>query len=283
MLKRSSSQRSRGHSVTNDLDQGQAHALLDTISILSDDLQELKEERARLRHERLQFQKLHNGMEEMLRSWSSHDRENQHAGQDPNRNAENTRSKNGDPTSHAGGYNDNRNRSHSVLDAKESLVRYNNAWEDLNEKSTTSGLTSTTTVPWPVDGIQANNLGREAQCYSGQLPREIRNVPFQLCRWNAFSFFVRAFGLRPCYCFREGPGSPPRFNEPFFYITAGESGPKQRVLMLKAQLSKEKLRWHSDRLKKRGVFERFSEEEKEYAKAVWSAVMDASKACEPFI
>ncbi|KAM5433045.1 hypothetical protein MferCBS31731_007269 [Microsporum ferrugineum] len=165
-----------------------------------------------------------------------------------------------------------------------SIDDYNNAWKSVSDSKDAPG--ARVVIPWPTSSLQASPLSQHPQSQSGflrpsHLPKEIRENIFQLRKWNAFSFFVQAFGLYPLYMQIDGAGGqiegPEEPREAILFDIRVQGASRERLAALKAQLVQEKLRWHPDRLKRLSIG--FRGEEEETAKAVLSAVLASSQAC----
>ncbi|KAK2762866.1 hypothetical protein FQN54_001041 [Arachnomyces sp. PD_36] len=296
-------------------------------------IQELKRERALLRRERQSFHQLNSQFRSLLCSLKTelsqrcgvgcrcragkrkgNNVEDEHGGcgrtSDRPRNrqcvhGDNTRrgdaSVGGIPPNWTGGDYDN-----------SALYRYNAAWDALrtvdNEALLDSG--ERLEIPWPTVDLKYTSLidlySYKSHHYNRNhhaLPPEIMHDPFQLQKWNAFCFFVEAFGFRAYYAFEPVTGSPlsstnyngrkgynPNDDRTILIFNIDVVSPpmsRQRggLGALKAQMQKEKLRWHPDRwrLSMGGAAGMLADEKVDSAKAVWDAVVDISQACEIYL
>ncbi|KAL2011955.1 hypothetical protein VTN00DRAFT_4673 [Thermoascus crustaceus] len=117
------------------------------------------------------------------------------------------------------------------------------------------------------------------------LPPEIAEDPFQLQKWNVFCFFDCAFGLAPHYDDRTGTDFHIIINR--FQLDGTRSIADEELIQnleaLNAQLRLEKRMWHPDRRRTAAGFDlnvNDGGERGEAAKAVWGAILEASRACE---
>ncbi|EFQ99019.1 hypothetical protein MGYG_08959 [Nannizzia gypsea CBS 118893] len=166
-----------------------------------------------------------------------------------------------------------------------SIEDYNTAWKAISESKDISN-DQHSVIPWPTSSLRASLLSRHQQQRRGitnhrRLPKEISEDIFQLRKWNAFCFFVQAFGLYPTYIhadgIRRGMSAPEEPREGIVFDIRIQGASRAKLNALKAQMVQDKLRWHPDRLKRHAGG--FTGDEEEAAKAVLSAVLDSSKAC----
>lgn len=233
-------------------------------------LKGLKKERMELQRERMVLQELNSGIEEIL----------QYCRHDARRGTPQPRSSDGrrlhkDRPGRAGCRGHNFPPSYE--DVRLALDRYNSAWLEVPPRSFPE--TGEATLPWPSYSLQANELAQVPPLNRRRprLPQEITEDIFQLRKWNTFCFFTQACGLRPHYRLVNVEDSDDRTALRLEVKTRGAS--RVKLEALKSQLVREKLRWHPDRLRRMGIGS-LSEQEEEAAKAVWGAVIDASRACE---
>ncbi|KAK2882366.1 hypothetical protein FQN49_000421 [Arthroderma sp. PD_2] len=254
---------------------GEDRPLYKTVKTLLDDVEELKLNMQRDRH---QFLRLCGEVDEMVQQLRNQSQRPWRYGFG----------------GHGMPYQVNREYTHpesrssadnTPLKTTKPIEEYNATWKAVFETKERPG--SRLTIPWPTTSLQVNMLSqRPQQSRRGfqrrsHLPKQISDDIFQLRKWNAFSFFVKAFGLHPKYMLVDSSRmdveahEEPREGMVFDIRAQGAS--RGKLNALKAQLVQEKLRWHPDRMKRLSVG--FSAEEEEAAKAVLSAVLDSSKAC----
>ncbi|KAL1955346.1 hypothetical protein VTO42DRAFT_8628 [Malbranchea cinnamomea] len=268
------------------------------FDILKTYLRRLEKERAKMKRERLHFQRLNSGLQDLLRSWEGVGRTHEPA---PH-TAEGVcaanwyeRSPQFDcPLSAATDpgpgfpYGDVPPTSHFTEsgDAVTSIDRYNQAWTEAKDISA-SGSNSLAVVPWPTPTLKAEDLSRDEgvpfhlsfEHSPRSLPPEISNDLYHLRKWNAFNFYLKPFGLKPFLKLDVQHDDDVEGGTSFIFDIEPNGATREKLDKLKAQLIQEKLRWHPDRLKRMRLA-RFSELQNECAKAVWGAVVDASKALE---
>jgi hypothetical protein len=266
-------------------------------------LHELKRERAKMKSERLQFQKLKSGLEDLLSTW---------------RETEGRTFSSAPPTA-AGGHFDHSYRQSPFPDCPLSaatdpgpgylneqpssafesrfqpagtggyteMERYNQAWQDTKARSAPNAV-SAAPIPWPTRTLRVGDLSRNEgipfHLLARQLPKQITDDPFQLRKWNAFVFFLAAFDLNATYRLEDQDSDfPNEFNDPATTVLVFDidirDASRSNLDRLKTQLIQEKLRWHPDRMDRMRLAMN-SELESESAKSVWDAVVDASRACE---
>ncbi|KAF3480338.1 uncharacterized protein GIQ15_05685 [Arthroderma uncinatum] len=265
--------------------------LYETVKSLRADVEELK---LKMRRERLRFERLGSGVEEMLqylrneehRNWQYRDRRNDSHEQEQ---AFHSFGRYGRPHRQAyRGYTDRDPSSNTGTippKAAKSIGEYNAAWKVVYENKDTAG--NRPVIPWPTANLQVNALThhprqpRRGLSRHSRLPKQISEDIFQLRTWNAFSFFVQAFGLHPRYTHvgssRSDSVAAEDVRDVMVFDIRVQGASREKLNALKTQLVQEKLRWHPDRLKRLNMY--FNMEEEEAAKAVLSAVLECSKAC----
>lgn len=272
----------------------------ETFDVLQEYLRQFKRERAKIRRERHQFQKLKTGLEDLLQTWggpegivyesgpytadgrcftgayprSPHPECPLSAATDPGPSFHNGERSPG--FGHAGD-----NNSFAGID------RYNEAWNAAKTISASDDDMSGR-IPWPTKTLRVEDLSRNEgppvhlrlQHLGRRLPSEISDDLFLLRKWNAFNFFLTCFALRATYTLDE-PGVFHEGSEDGTSMVFGienRDASKTQLEKLKSQLIEEKLRWHPD-ARNRLRLGNFSELEAESAKSVFCAVLDASRAC----
>lgn len=275
--------------------QSEHNPFLESARSLRQCLKGLKRERMELQRERIMLQELNSGIEEILQYCRNEERMNR--GQPGSSNGNRFHNKN---RPHRGGYGEqqcNGNGAHAAGSggvfgdttagsfhhppnsehANLALDRYNSAWLEVLE--TACPTTGTVTLPWPSHSLQASELSLTTPLTYQRIriPQAIAEDIYQLRKWNAFNFFTQACGLRSSYRLENVEDSIDRTALRLEIQIRGAS--RMKLEALKSQLVREKLRWHPDRLRRMQIGN-LSEEEEETTKAVWGAVIEASRACE---
>lgn len=275
----------------HDSDESQSLDLLKTY------LRKLKKERVKMKRERLEFQRLNTGLQDLLRSWETTDRPMHESV----------------PHTAEGAYFANRHQRSPQFDCPLSAAtdpgpvfsygepptpgfatredagfaidRYNQAWTDAKDSSECDNRPIA--VPWPTKTLKAGDLSRDEgqpihlyfEYSTRSLPSEITDDAYHLRKWNAFNFFLASFGLKARYQIDDQHDDDAEDGASLVFDIEPRGASKAKLDKLKSQLLQEKLRWHPDRMKRMRLA-RFSELDAENAKAVWGAIVDASKAYE---
>lgn len=295
-----------GYPKTEDSNiKGPRHADMDTIRELS---RELKEEATNVKHERRSFQRLNQELKTILKKLESG---LPHATEQP------------PPSDHFNGSrsrpHDNanvppqltRNHNHSDVNVRmyslhavdAAFQQYDIAWRSIfsfreNAERVVENLAAghARAIPWPSPDLRISSLSKVIIWFSDDppsrdrthhhLPLEITENSFNLQKWNAFCFFVYAFDMDPYY----GDGSSLDFRIDARRTRTGFVVPHliaaERLMMLRAQLLQERLKWHPDNLRlgiNRGheIFDgRGDDRISSAVKAVWGAITQALNACE---
>ena len=248
-----------------------------------------------MKRERLEFQRLNVGLQDLLRSWDAAERPTYerapHTAEGVYFSTSSQRGPQFDvplsaATDPGPGFSYEEPPTPGFLtheDTSPCIDEYNKAWKDAKEASDANSPVST---PWPTKTLGVSDLSRNEgqplhlyfEYSSRSLPSEISDDPYHLRKWNAFNFFLESFGLKARYDIDDQPEDADDGSSLKFDIeTRGAS--KAKLDKLKSQLLQEKLRWHPDRMKRMRLA-KFSELEVESAKSVWGAIVDASKAYE---
>ena len=267
----------------------------ETLDVLKKYLRKLKKERVKMKKERREFQRLNVGLQDLLRSWDNAERPAYERAPHTAEGAYFSRYYQDSPqfdvplsaaTDPGPGFSYEKPptpgfpmREHHTP----CIDGYNKAWKDAKEASEAN---SPVVIPWPTRTLRVSDLSRNegqplhlySEYATRSLPSEISDDPYHLRKWNAFNFFLESFGLKARYEIDDqtddgDDGSSLKF------VIEPKGASKGKLDKLKSQLLQEKLRWHPDRMKRMRLA-RFSELEAESAKAVWGAIVDASKAYE---
>ncbi|EGE03436.1 hypothetical protein TEQG_02472 [Trichophyton equinum CBS 127.97] len=252
-------------------------SLYETVRRLKEEVRELK---GKMRREKLEFERLHGAVSEMMEYLTKE----RHVHWE-NKWEQSPRSHHFSAGVYTGQTKQPSTENPTPNSSRATIEEYNTAWKAVfDSKDTSSGQHST--IPWPTSNLRSSPLTRNSQPSRGlmkhrRLPREIREDIFQLRKWNAFCFFVQAFGLHPTYVhtdsIRREALAPEEPREGIVFDIRTQGASRAKLNALKAQMVQEKLRWHPDRLRRYAG--EFRGDEEEAAKAVLSAVLDSSKAC----
>ncbi|EZF34526.1 hypothetical protein H109_03981 [Trichophyton interdigitale MR816] len=252
-------------------------SLYETVRRLKEEVRELK---GKVRREKLEFERLHGAVSEMMEYLAKE----RHVHWE-NKWEQSPRSHHFSAGAYTGQTKQPSTDNPTPSSSRTTIEEYNTAWKAVfDSKDTSSGQHST--IPWPTSSLRSSPLTRNSQPSRGlmkhrRLPREIREDIFQLRKWNAFCFFVQAFGLHPTYVhadsIRRDALAPEEPREGIVFDIRTQGASRAKLNTLKAQMVQEKLRWHPDRLRRYAGG--FRGDEEEAAKAVLSAVLDSSKAC----
>ncbi|PGH06820.1 hypothetical protein AJ80_08093 [Polytolypa hystricis UAMH7299] len=203
----------------------------------------------------------------------------------------------------------NANPPPRVYDVATTLAAYNNAWTAITTANDRSNRVTSSPIPWPTWDRKLEALSHTAnQPYTPQEIQPFLFQPFALQKWNAFVFYLALFDLKADWrnesnTDSDDPGATDEENRgngsvlTFFIKLDGRS--RHKVEALRAQLQLEKKRWHEDRLamwwprltaarrmaqgERIGEMEMAAEAKREAdgARAVWEAIVCASKECNP--
>ncbi|EGD87043.1 hypothetical protein H112_05563 [Trichophyton rubrum D6] len=252
-------------------------SLHETVKRLKEEVKELK---GMMRCEKLEFERLRGAVAEMM----------EYLAKERHVHWENKWEQGPRTHNFSGGVYTSQTRQPSTdnptpSSSRAAIEEYNTAWKAVfDTKSTSNG--QHWTIPWPTSSLKSSPLSRNSQPSRGlmkhrRLPKEISEDIFQLRKWNAFCFFVQAFGLYPTYVhadsIRRETLAPEEPREGIVFDIRIRGASRAKLNALKAQMVQEKLRWHPDRLKRYAGG--FRGDEEEAAKAVLSAVLDSSRAC----
>lgn len=271
--------------------------MAESIKALRQCLQGLKSEREKIHHERMQFEKVHQTLNDMIQAWRlikpgiRASQDDPHQGpsglyfyqtglSDPPRKFAKPGPSRFDKGKKA-------QRADHVSPEKVAFDEYNQRW--MQEQLGGVRDACPIIIPWPTLTLQVQNLSdvppELEQCF--RRPELHAPLGSLLQQWNAFTFFVKACGLKPCEPLHHcGIGQAPSDYqcELIFDIQWQGLQDMAKLHRLKAILKEEKRRWHPDGHRKRwrwrppGII-RLEESEDDCAKAVFNAVVAASDAC----
>ncbi|EEP76127.1 predicted protein [Uncinocarpus reesii 1704] len=246
----------------------------ESLKTLREYLLDLKQEREKFRQERVELEKLRETFERIVETWCENRLGVWRIQQEPGRDNEPSRS----PQKQ----HERRQTCERSLE-NTAFERYDNKW--LEVQLAELGDMDAINIPWPTRTLKMDGLS--------EIPAELRtcflhgrvNAPDDslLRQWNAFTFFLAAFDLKPGdpqhYCGKGAMRTDDQCHLNFNIQVRGRYN-LAKVQKLKAKLLEEKRRWHPDGQRRKWRLRQGSNEvEEECAKAVFNAVVNASTVC----